>query len=59
MTKFQQAGVLSMSSPSSSQRAPGRYRGSALLASCWARMARVALAVALLWALTGWALGWW
>ena len=48
-----------MSSPPTLQGAPGRYRGSALLASCWARMARVALAAALLWALTGWALGWW
>lgn len=48
-----------MSSSLPTQRNPGRYRGSALLASCWTRMARVTLAVALLWALTGWALAWW
>lgn len=36
-----------------------RYRGSSLLASCWLRLAQVAVAVALLWGLTGWALAWW
>ncbi|WP_165930984.1 hypothetical protein [Paralcaligenes ureilyticus] len=35
------------------------YRGSALLASCGARVARVALVVAAMWGLTGWAMGWW
>ncbi|WP_233234422.1 hypothetical protein [Bordetella sp. LUAb4] len=39
--------------------AEGYRRGSWLLASAWQRMG-VALAVcACLWALTGWAMGWW
>jgi len=38
---------------------PRHYRGSALLASCWLRVARSALAVALLWVMAGWALQWW
>jgi hypothetical protein len=38
---------------------PARKRsGSTLLASCGARVARVALAVVAMWALTGWAMGW-
>ncbi|NYT82692.1 hypothetical protein H0A70_14480 [Alcaligenaceae bacterium] len=40
--------------PSSSRR----HRGSALLASCVQRMACMLAAVALLWLLTGWAMGW-
>jgi len=35
------------------------YHGSALLASCWARVGQTALIVVLLWALAGWALQWW
>jgi len=35
------------------------WRGSALLASCWSRMARTLLAVVLLWVMAGWALQWW
>ena len=38
---------------------PARKRsGSTLLASCGARVARVALVVVAMWALTGWAMGW-
>lgn len=38
---------------------PVRKRsGSTLLASCGARVARVTLAVAAMWVLTGWAMGW-
>ena len=38
---------------------PARQRyQSTLLASCGARVARVALAVVAMWALTGWAMGW-
>ncbi|MFT0545038.1 hypothetical protein ACMHYO_01625 [Allopusillimonas ginsengisoli] len=35
------------------------YRGSALLSSCWQRAARVSVAVAFLWLMSGWAMGWW
>ncbi|MBP6019463.1 MAG: hypothetical protein KA735_08220 [Burkholderiaceae bacterium] len=41
------------------RRSTRPYCGSALLDSSVARMARVLLAVLLLWALTGWAMGWW
>ncbi|MGB6102359.1 MAG: hypothetical protein WBF88_00730 [Pusillimonas sp.] len=46
---------------SSSSLASGarRYRGSALLASCLQRVAKVSLAVLFMWALTSWAMGWW
>ncbi|MBV6305541.1 hypothetical protein KVP10_11635 [Candidimonas humi] len=38
---------------------PARQRsGSTLLASCGVRVARVAVAVVVMWALTGWAMGW-
>ncbi|MGE4368971.1 MAG: hypothetical protein AB7E12_04760 [Burkholderiaceae bacterium] len=36
-----------------------RYRGSSLLSSSVHRAVRVAPAVVLLWAVSGWALGWW
>jgi len=45
-----------LSAPSSK---PRPYRGSALLASCGQRLARVSVAVAFLWVLTAWAMGWW
>ncbi|WP_158238544.1 hypothetical protein [Pollutimonas subterranea] len=38
---------------------PGHYRGSGLLASSVQRLARVSIAVAFLWMLTAWAMGWW
>ena len=40
-------------------RRSAAYRGSALLASSWGRVLRMLLAVVFLWALTGWAMGWW
>jgi len=40
-------------------RRPAAYRGSALLASSGGRMLRVFVAVVFLWAMTGWAMGWW
>ncbi|NYT38075.1 hypothetical protein [Allopusillimonas soli] len=42
----------------SAARGARRYQGSALLASSISRVTRVALAVAGLWLLTAWALGW-
>jgi len=39
--------------------APRSYRGSALLASAMGRMLRVLAAVAFLWGMTAWAMGWW
>ncbi|WP_158238241.1 hypothetical protein [Pollutimonas nitritireducens] len=44
---------------SASLRKPGHYRGSGLLASAVQRLARVSLAVAFLWMMTAWAMGWW
>ncbi|NYT64645.1 hypothetical protein H0A58_01520 [Alcaligenaceae bacterium] len=41
------------------RRSTRPYRGSSLLDSALSRMVRVLLAVLLLWALTGWAMGWW
>ncbi|MEO9121712.1 MAG: hypothetical protein ABI228_01795 [Burkholderiaceae bacterium] len=35
------------------------YRGSALLASCGERISHMLIAVAFLWGLTSWAMGWW
>jgi len=46
-------------SPPSSPQGARRYRGSGLLASSFQRMVRVLPAVLFLWALTGWAMGWW
>lgn len=43
--------------PLASRSAP--YRGSSLFWSAGARMARVAVVVAGLWLLIGWALQWW
>jgi hypothetical protein len=39
------------------QRQP--YRGSIVLFSAWARAWRIAIVVAFLWAVTGWAMQWW
>jgi hypothetical protein len=41
-----------------SQRKRNPYRGSGLLASAGQRCARVAVAVAALWVLTAWGMGW-
>jgi len=46
--------------PSTTEKHPRQiYSGSALLASCWSRVARTLLAVVLLWIMAGWALQWW
>jgi hypothetical protein len=46
-------------SPSPLESGRSRYRGTALLASGAQRVLRVLPLVAGLWALCGWALGWW
>lgn len=38
---------------------PGAFPRSSFLASAWRRMAYALAASAVLWALTGWAMGWW
>jgi len=47
-----------MPHPAVSAHSARQRSGSTLLASCGARVARVALVVVAMWALTGWAMGW-
>lgn len=48
-----------MPRPFRSSRGKSPYRGSVLLASGAERVVRALAASAFLWALTGWAMGWW